>query len=81
MHSESRLLSIEKENTCALTGIVLATRMRRIKSNYSTLCREVMNALWQKINEMREEHKIRHNQFWEDQKAWQAQNQEERRLR
>lgn len=44
-------------------------------------CREVMNALWQKIQELREEHKIRHNQFWEDHKAWQQQNQEERRLK
>ena len=40
-----------------------------------------MNALWQKIQELREEHKIRHNQFWEDHKAWQQQNQEERRLK
>ena len=43
--------------------------------------REVMNALWQKIQELREEHRVRHNQFWEDHKTWQQQNQEERRLK
>ena len=42
-------------------------------------CREVMNALWQKIQEMREEHRARHNVYWEEQQAWQKQHQEERR--
>ena len=38
-----------------------------------------MNALWQKIQEMREEHRARHNVYWEEQQAWQKQHQEERR--
>lgn len=44
-------------------------------------CREVMNALWQKIQEMREEHKARHNQHWEEMLAWQAYQKEEYRLK
>ncbi len=40
-----------------------------------------MNALWQKMQEMRAEHKVRHDQHWQELQAWQAAQKEEYRLK
>lgn len=40
-----------------------------------------MTACWQKSQELWEEHKVKNNQYWEDQQAWLKQQREEKQLK
>lgn len=44
-------------------------------------CREIRNALKEKIQELRAEHQARHDKYWDEHKAWLKQQQEERQIR
>lgn len=41
-------------------------------------CREVMNALYQKIQELKAEFKAKNNEFWEESKLWREQQMQEK---